>query len=258
MNKIELKQMLDDHHDLYNCKDFIELDPISIPHKFETKEDREISGFLAATIAWGQRKMILRNSNLLMKLMNNQPYHFISTFRDEDLERFEDFKHRTFNYDDLLFFLNALRYIYTEKGGLEQVFTEGYKKTSTIKGAIIHFREVFLSVDHLERSEKHIANPMKGSAAKRINMFLRWMVRKDDRGVDFGLWKNISSSDLMCPLDVHSSRVARQYGLLQSKQDNWKSVEELTNNLSMFNADDPVRYDFALFGTGESISSKKR
>jgi uncharacterized protein (TIGR02757 family) len=233
----------------YNQPSFISTDPISIPHRFTLKEDIEISGFLAATIAWGQRKTILTNAGRLMDCMGNAPFDFIMNFREADLRRFEGFVHRTFNYTDLTAFLYALKNIYQEYGGMEAIFYEGLKKGDMGK-AISYFREVFFSIPHYSRTRKHISDPLSGAAAKRINMYLRWLVRKDDAGVDFGLWKTISPCQLICPLDVHSGRVARKLGLLTRKQDDWRAAEELTTNLRRLDVEDPVKYDFALFGLG--------
>lgn len=185
-----------------------------------------------------------------MDLMENDPYNFIMQYDQIELKRFKDFKYRTFNSDDLFFLFEALRKVYTEAGGLERLANNGFNQTKNIKGAIMGIRNELLKTPHLKRSEKHLANPDKGSAAKRINMFLRWMVRNDDKGVDFGIWKHIPQSELMCPLDVHSGRVARKLGLLKRKQNDWKAVEELTGKLRKLDPDDPVRYDFALFGVG--------
>jgi len=185
-----------------------------------------------------------------MQLMDNAPYEFISRTNDEDLKRLTDFVYRTFNSSDLLFLVQAVRRIYLEQGGLENVCVTCFRETGSVKGLITGLRNELLKTSHLSRSEKHIAAPEKGSAAKRINMFLRWMVRRDDNGVDFGLWKKIPPSALMIPLDVHSGNTARKLGLLQRKQNDWKAVEELTRALRNFNSEDPVKYDFALFGTG--------
>lgn len=243
----------------FNRPEFIESDPVSIPHLFSGKEDIEISGFLAATIAWGQRVCIVRNARRLLALMDNSPYSFILHAKPSDLREVQGFVHRTFNGDDLLFFIEALRNIYTEHGGLEAVFTEGFHNgEQSAYRAINHFREIFLGTEHLKRSEKHIAYPGGGSSAKRINMYLRWMVRRDEQGVDFGLWKEISPAALCCPLDVHSGTTARKLGLLIRKQNDWKSVEELTANLRKFDPEDPVKYDFALFGLGNESRIMKR
>ncbi len=231
----------------YEQISFIENDPIQIPRKFTKKEDIEIAGLIAATLAWGQRPQIIKKSMLWMELLNWQPYDFVMNAPEEDFKRFTTFVYRTFNGDDCLFFMYSLRNIYQNHGGLETVFS---KHSDDIKKSITYFREVFTEIPHLKRSEKHIGNPEKGSAAKRINMYLRWMVRSSDKGVDFGLWKNIKPSSLMIPLDVHSGRMGRRFDLLQRKQNDWKAVEELTYNLRKLDADDPIKYDFALFGMG--------
>lgn len=251
MNSNQLKELLDEKAAFYNTTDFISSDPISIPHRFSNKEDIEISGFLAATIAWGQRTTIVNNGFRLMDLMDNAPFDFVINAGTEDLKRLTSFVHRTFNGDDCLFFIESLRNIYMYKGGLEKVFSAGIIAGDTdIFNALCAFRDVFLNSPHLHRSAKHIANPATGSTAKRINMFLRWMVRKDDKGVDFGLWNSISPSLLCCPLDVHVGNIARKIGLLERKQNDWKAVKELTGHLRKFDPADPVKYDFALFGMG--------
>ena len=247
---MEIKEFLEDHIKLYNTISFIEMDPISIPHLFIKKEDIELAGFLTALISWGNRSAIIKSAPQLMELMDFSPFEFILNAEEKDLRLISKFYYRTLNGDDLLFLIFALQNIYQKKGGLEKVVEKGFAKHGTIKGAIANIRENLLETPHLTRSEKHLANPEKGSAAKRINMFLRWMVRGDDKGVDFGLWKNIPKAALMCPLDVHSGRVARQLGLLTRKQNDWKAVEELTANLRNFDAKDPVKYDFAIFGIG--------
>jgi len=245
-----LKEFLEDQVIFYNNFSFIELDPISIPHLFKKKEDIELAGFLTALISWGNRIAIIKSAQQLMELMDFSPFEFIINAEEKDLRLISKYYYRTLNGDDLLFLIFALRNIYQKKGGLEKVAEKGFKKQGTIKGAIANIRETLLDTQHLARSEKHLANPAKGSAAKRINMFLRWMVRGDDKGVDFGLWRNIPPAALMCPLDVHSGRVARQLGLLTRKQNDWKAVEELTANLKSFDVKDPVKYDFAIFGIG--------
>lgn len=264
----ELKSLLEEKTRQYNRPFFIEHDPVSIPHLFTKKEDIEISGFLAATIAWGQRPVIIRNAQRWMQRMDMAPFEFVTGASPKELKRLDDFVHRTFNGIDARFFILALRKMYAKHGGMEKVFADGLKKDrrrgaedaensalsaplrQNMQDAIIHFRDVFLSVKHEKRSEKHIANPASGSNAKRINMYLRWMVRRDKAGVDFGIWKSISPSLLLCPLDVHVGNVARALGLLTRKQDDWKAVEELTAKLREFDAEDPVKYDFALFGLG--------
>ncbi len=246
LSKNELLDFLENAYDKYNRPDFITTDPVSIPHLFSKKEDIEISAFLAATIAWGQRSTIISNAKKLVQAMDLSPYSFVMNATDKELQRLENFKHRTFNSTDLNFFIFSLRNIYAEYGGMEKVFSG----KDNVKDSLIHFNRVFFSIPHLKRAEKHVSNPALGSAAKRLNMFLRWMVRNDKRGVDLGIWKTISPSLLYCPLDVHSGNVARKLKLLKRKQNDWQSAEELTKALRKFDAADPVKYDFALFGLG--------
>jgi uncharacterized protein (TIGR02757 family) len=247
----DLKSLLDEAHDLYNSRDFIELDPILIPHAFSKKEDIEIAGFLSASIAWGNRKSILQNANKLLEYMDHSPYDFVLHHNKTNLKPFYNFVHRTFNGTDCVFFIQALKHVYKHHGGLEKAFSASPKSSNDdLKIRLHNFRKRLLEVNHASRSEKHISDPLKNSASKRLNMFLRWMVRKDKRGVDFGIWKSISPSELRIPLDVHTANISRQLGLLNRKQNDWKAVEELTASLRMFNPDDPVKYDFALFGLG--------
>ena len=249
MNKSELKSFLDFKVEQYNTPQFIESDPIQIPHLFQKKEDIEISGFLTATIAWGNRKSILNNSNRLMDLMDRSPYDFVMKHQESDLDNLEGFVHRTFNSDDLKYFMIALRNIYRNHGGLETVFSANAEENS-LQPSIHQFKKIFFELPHQKRTEKHVSDPLKNSAAKRINMFLRWMVRKDSKGVDFGLWNSLSSAQLSCPLDVHSGNVARKLGLLKRKMNDSKAVAELDSNLRKMDPRDPVKYDFALFGLG--------
>ena len=246
----QIKRLLDNRFEQYNRLDFIDSDPVQIPHRFSRKEDIEIAGFLTATISWGQRKSIIKNANSLMELLDNTPYDFLMEAGKADWERVSRFVHRTFNGDDCLFFLESLKNIYIHHLGLENIFTAGYEMDGSIFGALSHFRKVFLSIPHANRVSKHISDVMANSAAKRLNMYMRWMVRADDNGVDFGLWKKIPASALMLPLDVHSGEVARGLGLLERKQNDWKAVEEITAVLQTFDATDPVKYDYALFGIG--------
>lgn len=253
LRKEELHDFLEDKYDQYNRLSFIETDPISIPHQFSKKEDIEIAGFLAATIAWGQRVTIINNANKLMKLMGNSPHDFIMSATQKDLQKFKGFVHRTFNSEDAIYFMQALQHLYKHHDGLEGAFCfDTHTKKEHCREAIVHFRKQFFSIQHPARTGKHVSNPAENSAAKRICMYLRWMVRDDQRGVDFGLWKHTSlnSSHLMCPLDVHSGNVARKLGLLKRSQNDWKAVEELTANLRKLDPQDPVKYDFALFGLG--------
>ncbi len=250
-----VKDLLEELYDKYNRKSFIEKDPIAVPHCFSLKEDIEISGFLTATISWGQRKQILKSAFQLMEMMDNSPHDFVMKASAYEMNRLNTFYYRTFQSTDLLFFLRVLKYIYCSLDGLEGIFTKSYRISGSVAPGLIELYNIFRNVRHEPRSMKHIANILKGSSAKRLNMFLRWMVRKDIRGVDFGLWKYISPSALYIPLDVHSGRTARELGLLVRKQNDWKAVEELTILLREFDKGDPVKYDFALFGSGiEKIS----
>ncbi len=269
-----MKTLLDEKVALYNRPEFLKGDPIFVPHQFTDKADQEIAGFLAATIAWGNRQSIVSSGMRLMALMDFRPAAFIHGFSEKDLGPFRGFVHRTFNDTDLFTFFYALKNICQQHGGLEAVFHEGSlkgkgpgsgKAGDGIKGAILHFRDVFFSIPHAKRTQKHISNPVAGSAAKRLNMFLRWMVRKDNAGVDLGIWDSFSPDELYCPLDIHSGRVARHLGLLKRKQDDWKAVQELTANLRLLDPADPVKYDFALFGMGvfektypETLSARTR
>lgn len=250
MNHSELQQLLEEKARFYNQPAFIPPDPVSIPHLFTQKEDIEIAGFLAATLSWGQRVTIIAKGRDLMNRMDNAPFQFINHASEKDIAIFATFVHRTFQGEDCMYFIKALQYIYQRQQGMEQIFTEGYLPNRSIKEAIHHFREVFFDLPHLPRTRKHLPDPFKGSAAKRINMFLRWMVRNDENGVDFGIWKTISPAHLLCPLDLHSGNVARRLGLLTRKQDDWQAVEELTAKLRVFDTRDPVKFDFALFGSG--------
>lgn len=247
MTTHEIKILLDKKYLQYNRSDFIKDDPIQIPHQFSKKEDVEISGFLTATIAWGQRKTIINNANKLMCFMDNAPYDFVMNHEPVDLKRFEGFVHRTFNEIDVQYFMTSLQNIYSHHNGLENVFAT-YPKD--VKKALEHFYNLFFELPHLKRTEKHVSNPMKGSAAKRLNMFLRWMVRKDKFGVDFGIWNSIDPSMLFLPLDVHTGNASRKLGLTYRKQNNWLTVNEITTNLRQFCPEDPVKYDFSLFGIG--------
>lgn len=248
MDRAQLVDFLETYALKYNQPEFIENDPIQIPHLFSSKEDIEIAGFLAASIAWGQRPVIIRNANRLMQMMDFAPADFVRNCSESDLQVFNPFKHRTFQPVDMQFFVRSLQNIYLNHGGMERVFENGFNTDA--KTALIEFNALFNSTPHLSRSEKHLSNPARNSAAKRLNMFLRWMIRSDDKGVDFGLWRNIPSSKLMLPLDVHTGRIGRGLGILNRTQDDWKAVDEITLNLRAFDADDPVKYDFALFGFG--------
>lgn len=249
LNKKELKEFLDDKVKQYNTPAFIEPDPISIPHQYTLKEDIEISGFLAATIAWGNRKMIVKNANRMMDLLGNSPYDFVMNHKEYHLEQLEGFVHRTFNSIDFIYFIKALQHIYTNHSGLESIFNT-YATSYSLQPAIHELKKIFFEIPHPSRTTKHVSDPFKGSAAKKINMWLRWLIRDDNAGVDFGLWKDIPTSILSCPLDVHSGNVARKLGLLTRKQNDAKAVLELDTNLRLLDQHDPVKYDFALFGLG--------
>lgn len=249
MNADELRSFLDEKVIQYNNPDFIASDPVQIPHLFTQKEDIEIAGFLAATIAWGNRKMIINNAKRMIDLMGGSPFDFVMNHKDYQLENLEAFVHRTFNGGDFTTFIKALRNIYTNHGGLEAVFVK-HQQGETMQQAIYGFKKVFFEIEHQNRTQKHVSDPLAGSAAKRINMYLRWMVRNDNAGVDLGIWKSISPSLLSCPLDVHSGNVARKLGLLTRKQNDAKALLELDTQLRLMDKNDPVKYDFALFGLG--------
>ncbi len=245
----ELKDFLNAKAEQYEHPRFLISDPLQVPHRFAKKKDIEISAFLTATIAWGNRKSIINNSLKMMQLMDNAPFDFILDHTEDDLTRLKPFVHRTFNGEDLSYFVKALQNIYQHHGGLETVFTH-YRSDAGLQPVISRFKELFFSLPHARRTTKHVSNPEKGSAAKRINMFLRWMVRPDTKGVDFGLWKGIQPGQLSCPLDVHSGNVARKLKLLKRKQNDAKALTELDENLRKLDPKDPVKYDFALFGLG--------
>lgn len=280
----DIKAFLDRKVDEYNRPQFIEGDPICIPHRFTRKQDVEIMGFFAALLAWGQRKTIINKCTELIDRMDGAPFDFVKSHREKDLKQLLGFRHRTFNDTDLLYFISFFRAHYDRHGTLEDAFIPPSANTGfrdeyieayatdgediaisspvcyvqelgeppfTVEQALNRFRSYFFSLpDYPVRTRKHISSPAQNSACKRLNMFLRWMVRKDGRGVDFGLWKRISPSQLICPCDVHVERVSRRIGLIQRKQSDWKTALELTGNLRQLDADDPVKYDFALFGLG--------
>lgn len=249
LNSLELKTFLNEKVLLYNTTKFIESDPIQIPHLFSKKEDIEIAGFLTATIAWGNRKSIINNAHKMMQLLDHSPFDFVINHQESDLKPLQHFVHRTFNGDDFITFIKGLQHIYTTHNGLEAVF-KAYAEPNSLQKAIHYYKKVFFEIEHLPRTQKHISDPLKKSAAKRINMFLRWMVRDDASNVDFGIWKSLSPSQLSCPLDVHSGNVARKLGLLTRKQNDAKALNELDANLRILDKNDPVKYDFALFGLG--------
>lgn len=249
MKFLELKEFLDAKVIQYNRPQFLDSDPIQIPHQFNKKEDVEISAFLTATIAWGNRKSIIKNANSMMQLLDQAPYDFVLNHTDNDLNRFTGFVHRTFNSEDLSYFIKALKNIYTHHNGIEELISKNVNLDS-IQGSISDFKKVFFEIPHPKRTTKHVSDPLNGSAAKRINMFLRWMVRDNSTGVDFGIWNKISPAQLSCPLDVHSGNVARKLGLLKRKQNDAKALAELDTYLRRLDPKDPVKYDFALFGLG--------
>lgn len=249
MNKQDLKEFLEEKTLRYNTRGFINEDPIAVPHLFSKKQDIEIAGFLAATIAWGQRKTIVKNAHKLVQMMDFTPYEFITNSTPTDWEVFNDFKHRTLNGEDCIYFVKSLQHIYKNHESMEDLFAQNNELTG-VKQLIINFRSYFFNLTHLTRTEKHVSNPGKGSAAKRLNMFLRWMVRKDNKGVDFGIWNKINPAQLIIPLDVHTGNVGRKLGLLKRKQNDWESANELTQALLKFDSKDPIKYDFALFGLG--------
>lgn len=247
-----LKEFLDEKVAYYNTPDFITLDPISIPHRFSKKQDVEIAGFFAAILAWGQRKTIINKCLELMAMMDNAPHDFMMHHTEQDLKPFLKFKHRTFNDIDTLYFIHFFSQYYQNHESLEYAFTHGYKDDRNIMyDLLVNFREYFFA-DPISppRTTKHIATPARKAACKRINMFLRWMVRKDENGVDFGIWDTIKPSQLICPCDVHVDRVGRKLGLISRKQTDWLTAIELTENLRSLDPEDPVKYDFALFGLG--------
>jgi len=265
MNKKELsllKLFLDEQMGKHNQLGFIEKDPISIPHRFIAKQDIEIAGFFAALFAWGNRTTIINKCNELIELMDNDPYHFIINYQEKELKRFLQFKHRTFNATDLLHLIRVLKYHYTEgfklfgetEPSLESAFTHNMKKQdANVENALKGFHDYFFSLeDSPARTKKHISTPNNNSSCKRLNMYLRWMVRKDEFGVDFGIWKNIKSSQLICPLDVHVQRVAKSLNMIDAEKSDWKTAASLTSILKKLDPTDPVKYDIALFSLGAS------
>ncbi|MFT5647047.1 MAG: hypothetical protein ACI976_001736 [Aureispira sp.] len=247
-----LKELLEEKVALFNQVEFIENDPISLPHQFSKLQDIEIIGFWVAMLSWGRRTMIINSGKKLIDLMDGAPHDFIVNHEEKDREKFLSFKHRTFQPLDTLYFLEFLQQYYKNNTSLETAFSQHIsKEDETIENALIGFHELFFSLpDAPQRTKKHIATPKRKSTCKRLCMFLRWMVRQDDKGVDFGLWNQLSPSQLLMPLDVHVDRIGRRYNLIQRKQTDWKTTLELTENLRNFDAEDPVKYDFALFGIG--------
>lgn len=244
-----LKSFLDEKVDEFNRPEFVESDPIQVPRQFSEKENIEIAGFLTATISWGNRAAIIKNALRLMQMLDFQPADFVRNASAADLHSLEKFVHRTFNGHDLVYFIQSLQHIYRNYGGLQAVFEKGYCNSETVFGALAYFYDVFFELPG-ERTRKHVSNVTKGASAKRLNMYLRWMCRDNKTGIDFGLWKGIPASALMLPLDVHTGNVGRKLGLLQRRSNDWKAVEEITAALRKFDPEDPIKYDFALFGLG--------
>jgi uncharacterized protein (TIGR02757 family) len=250
ISQAELKDLLDERVAFYNRPEFIETDPVSVPHQFSRKEDIEIAGFFAAVLAWGQRATIIRKSLELMHMMDDAPFEFVCHHCEKDLKPMMDFRHRTFNPTDTLYFIAVLAALYRGGRTLESLFTVESGETN-VEQALIRFHGAFFSLpDYPHRTKKHLPTPERKSTCKRINMFLRWMVRKDNQGVDFGLWNQIRPSQLICPLDLHVDRVARALRLIRRRATDWTAALELTDNLLELDATDPVKYDFALFGLG--------
>lgn len=247
---LEHKELLEELYDRFNNVEFIAEDPISIPHSFGLREDIEISGFLASTIAWGNRKAIVKSSKRMMECLDNAPYDFVMNSTESDRQSLLSYVHRTFNGGDLYYFIESLSNIYRNHGGLGSVFQTVYSNSRDMRVVLSEFWHLFFSLPHEKRQQKHLSSIDKGAACKRINMYLRWMVRSDDRGVDFGLWPEIPASALYLPLDLHSGNVSRQLGLLLRKQNDWKAVEQVTESLRRFDESDPTKYDYALFGAG--------
>lgn len=246
----ELKSFLDQKYEQFNRPSFIEDDPVSIPHRFSKKQDIEIAGLFAALLAWGQRKTIIRKCTELLTVMDDDPHNFVLHHSDRDLKPLRDFKHRTFNATDALYFVEALRHLYAREKSLEKYFVVD-KSDETVEQGLINFHNMFFSLpDFPQRTKKHLPTPERKSSCKRINMYLRWMVRRDNKSVDFGIWKTISPAQLICPLDVHVDRVGRKLKLIKRKQTDWQTALELTANLRKLDPADPVKYDFALFGLG--------
>jgi uncharacterized protein (TIGR02757 family) len=250
-NILSLKILLDAKVKLYNRLAFIEKDPISVPHQFHKKQDIEVAALFAATLAWGNRTTIINNCQRIIAWMDNTPHDFIIHHKDTDLKRFLGFAHRTFNTTDLLYFISFLQYHYWHYTTLEDAFVPEKQYTDdTVERALVHFHNYFFSIEHPERTRKHVATPARHSACKRLNMLLRWLVRKDNQGVDFGLWQKIQPAQLVCPIDVHVTRVAHRLELLDNEHANWQNALHLTRQLRLLNPKDPAIYDYALFGLG--------
>ena len=249
MTLLELKEFLDEKAEFYQQKEFIQTDPIIIPHEYDNKLDIEISGFLISVISWGNRKSIINSGYKIINLLEYSPYDFIMNHSDQDLKRIKGSIHRTFNSEDLIYFIKSLKNIYTNYNGLEGIISNK-KNGDNLQERISIFKKIFFKLDSPERTKKHLPDPLNGSAAKRFNMFLRWMVRSNNKGIDFGIWKSISASQLSCPLDIHTGNTARKLGLLKRNQNDSLAVNELDLKLRKMDKNDPVKYDFALFGLG--------
>ena len=249
MTLLELKEFLDEKAEFYQQKEFIQTDPIIIPHEYDNKLDIEISGFLISVISWGNRKSIINSGYKIINLLEYSPYDFIMNHSDQDLKRIKGSIHRTFNSEDLIYFIKSLKNIYTNYNGIEGIMSNP-SNGENLQERISNFKKIFFQLNHKKRTKKHLPDPLNGSAAKRFNMFLRWMVRSNKKGVDFGLWKSISPSQLSCPLDIHTGNIARKLGLLKRAQNDYLAVNELDKKLREMDIEDPVKYDFALFGLG--------
>ena len=249
MTLLELKEFLDEKAEFYQQKEFIQTDPIIIPHEYDNKLDIEISGFLISIISWGNRKSIINSGYKIINFLESSPYDFIINHSDQDLKRIKGTIHRTFNSEDLIYFIKSLKNIYTNYNGLEGIMSNN-KSGDNLQVRISNFKKKFFELDYPQRTKKHLPDPLNGSAAKRFNMFLRWMVRSNNKGIDFGIWKSISPSQLSCPLDIHTGNTARKLGLLKRNQNDSLAVNELDLKLREMDKKDPVKYDFALFGLG--------
>lgn len=257
MKRAEVQELLDERYQNVNPRAFIQEDPLSIPRAYSKKEDIEIIAFLTATISWGQRPTILKNAKALEEGIGGKPYEFVLNATPDEIEAFDRFQHRTFNATDLRHFLNALQHIYREYGGMHSLFREGMdEEDEDLKKGILHFRNIFFSLPHDQRTEKHVADPFKNSPSKRLNMFLRWMVRDD--AIDIGIWKDLGAHRLSCPLDLHSAKVARKLGLIERKQNDARTVAELDRTLRRFDPEDPVKYDIALHSMGVEEARTQR
>jgi uncharacterized protein (TIGR02757 family) len=250
LSRTELRDFLELKVEEYNRPEFIDDDPISIPHAFRKSQDIEISGFFAATLAWGQRGTIIRKCKELMAMMDNAPYDFVRNHTDNDLKPILTFKHRTFNPTDTLYFIAFFKDYYRNKKSLQELFALE-PSANNVEMALINFHKRFFSLEHFpERTRKHVPTPERKSTCKRLNMYLRWMVRRDAKGVDFGIWNSLKPSQLICPCDLHVDRVGRLLGLIKREKTDWLTALELTDNLRRFDPSDPVKYDFALFSLG--------